>query len=109
MSKSDKDLVVEEGLIKTPPMSAKARIAAGFHLRRLQQGEKLTLPVSRPMPSIGKRCHELRIDDKDTYWRLIYRIDKNEIVVFEVFKKKTNQTPKKVVKSCKRRIKTFDG
>ena len=28
------------------------------------------------MPGIGKRCHELRIDDKNVTWRIIHRIDR---------------------------------
>ena len=51
------------GETKTPPLSTGARIEAGVLLRRLQRGESLSLPESRPMPSIGPRCHELRIDD----------------------------------------------
>ena len=42
------------------------------------------------MPSIGSRCHELRINDEDKTWRIIYRI--NAIVVVDVFAKKTNKT-----------------
>jgi hypothetical protein len=45
-----------KGEIKTPPFSATARSEAGFLLRRLQQGEGLSLPHSRPMPGIGARA-----------------------------------------------------
>jgi transcriptional regulator with XRE-family HTH domain len=38
-------------------------VEAGVLLRRLEAGEKLGLPHSRSMPSIGARCHELRIPD----------------------------------------------
>jgi hypothetical protein len=51
------------------------------------------MPQSRPMSSIGLRCHELRINDADTTWRLIYRIDQDAIVIAEVFAKKTEKTP----------------
>ena len=64
VSQYDKPLVWIEGEIKTPPFSAEARIEAGVWLRRLQQGEHLGLPHSRPMPGIGPRCHELRIRDE---------------------------------------------
>lgn len=63
MSKADKPLVWLKGEIKTPPFSAPARIEAGVLLRRLQRGESISLPHSRPMPGIGKACHELRIQD----------------------------------------------
>ena len=32
-------------------------------------------PRSRSMPSIGARCHELRVQDETVTWRLVYRID----------------------------------
>jgi hypothetical protein len=63
MSGADKPLVWLHGEVKTPPFSKKARVEAGVLLRRLQRGETLSLPASRPMPTIGRRCHELRIRD----------------------------------------------
>jgi phage-related protein len=61
------------------------------------------------MPSIGKRCHELRIDDENVTWRIVYRIDPDAIVILEVFEKKTSQAPKQVIDSCKQRIKNYDN
>jgi len=104
----DKDLIILDGEVATPPMSREARQETGFQLRKLQQGELLSMPISRPMPSIGKRCHELRINDNNATWRIVYRIDKSEIIIFEVFSKKTNKTPKKVIETCRTRIKMFD-
>ena len=66
------------------------------------------MPQSRPMPSIGARCHELRINAADTTWRLIYRIDPDAIVIAEVFAKKTQKTPKQVIQACSRRLKEYD-
>jgi phage-related protein len=66
------------------------------------------MPQSRPIPSIGGRCHELRINDADTTWRLIYRIDPDAIVIAEVFAKKTGKTPKEVIQACKKRLKEYD-
>lgn len=77
-------------------------------LRRLQRGDSLGLPQSRPMPSIGKRCHELRINDEAQTWRIVYRIDDDAIVIAEVFSKKSKQTPATVIKVCKRRLKEYD-
>ena len=54
------------------------------------------MPHSRPMPSIGRRCHELRIVDESGTWRIIYRVDDDAIVVLEVFQKKSSKTPKRV-------------
>lgn len=105
----EKPLVWLHGEIKTPPFTASARLEAGFLLRKLQKGELLGLPHSRPMPSIGLRCHELRINDSQGTWRIIYRIGEDAIVILEVFQKKTNQTPKKVIETCQRRIKLYDA
>jgi len=97
------------GEVKSPPFSKEARIEAGCLLRDLQDGYKLSLPFSRPMSSIGKRCHELRIVDANATWRIIYRIDSDAIVIAEVFKKKSRQTPKRVIDECKRRLKIYDS
>ncbi len=108
-SDSEKVLILLRGEIKTPPMSREARLEAGFLLRKLQQGEMLSMPQSRPMPSIGAACHELRIVDKNSTWRIVYRIDSDAILILEVFSKKTRETPQKVIDACKRRIKNYDA
>jgi len=108
MNGDDKPLVWLEGEIKTPPFSLEARIEAGTLLRRLQRGENIGLPHSRPMPSVGRRCHELRIADEDVNWRIIYRTDADAITIGEVFVKKTGKTPRKVIDACKRRFKRYD-
>ena len=96
------------GLVKTPPFSADARLEAGYLLRLLQRGDLLSMPHSRPMPSIGSHCHELRITDKDKIWRIVYRIDPDAIVIAEVFRKKTAATPKTVIDICKSRFRMYD-
>ena len=96
------------GEIKTPPFSAAARVEAGVLLRRLQRGEKLALPHSRPMPQIGPRCHELRVPDAAATWRIVYRTDPDAIVLVEVFSKKTAQTPQPVIANCRRRLRAYD-
>jgi len=60
---TDKPLRWLAGEIKTPPFSTSARIEAGVLLRRLQRGERVGMPVSRPMPEIERGCHELRVKD----------------------------------------------
>jgi phage-related protein len=70
--KEKKPIIWLHGEIKTPPFSKEARIETGYLLRKLQNGDKLSLPQSRPMPSIGVRCHELRINDKNKTWRIVH-------------------------------------
>lgn len=105
----NKLLVWLHGEIKTPPLSAAARTEAGVLLRRLQRGDSLGMPYSRPMPVIGSRCHELRIVDESATWRIVYRVDADAVVIGEVFSKKTQATPKPVIDACKRRFKEYDA
>lgn len=67
------------------------------------------MPHSRPMPSIGRRCHELRITDENKIWRIAYRTDPDAVVILEVFEKKSNKTPKLVIDNCKSRMRNYDN
>ena len=108
MSDADKPLVWLKGQVKTPPFSAEARLEAGLLLRRLQKGELLSLPHSRPMPVVGPRCHELRINDKTKSWRIMYRIDADAIVIVDVFEKRTQTTPTQTISQCRQRLSAYD-
>lgn len=108
MSKGDKPLAWLHGEVKTPPFSQEARIDAGVLPRTLQQGLALGLPHSRPMPSIGARCHELRVPDADQTWRIVYRLDVDAVIVLAVFAKKTPTTPSSILKACQRRLRDYD-
>ena len=108
MKSGHKPLIWKHGEVKSPPFSDAARLEAGFLLGQLQAGDKLSLPQSRPMPSIGARCHELRIVDEQVTWRIMYRIDDDAIVIAEVFAKKTQVTSKKVIDICKARYRDYD-
>lgn len=105
----DKEIVWLHGEVHTPPFSHEARIEAGHRLRLLQQGERLSMPQSRPMPVIGARCHELRLQDQDVAWRIVYRIDTDAVVVADVFVKKTPTTPQYVLENCQRRLAQYDS
>lgn len=96
------------GEMKTPPFSVAARLDAGALLRQLQRGERLSMPHSRPMPSIGPRCHELRISDQGQTWRIFYRVDHDAVLIAAVDKKKTQKTPKRILELCKRRLIQYD-
>lgn len=104
-----KPLVWLHGEVKTPPLSPEARVEAGFLLRRLQNDERLALPQSRPMTSLCAKCHELRINDRDKTWRIVYRLDDDAVVILEVFEKKTQKTPKSILDACRRRLILYDS
>ena len=61
------------------------------------------------MPNIGPRCHELRINDENKTWQIIYRIDEDAIVVVDVFEKKTQKTPRQIIANCRRRLRLYDA
>ena len=105
--KADKPLVWLHGEVKSPPFSSAARIEVGLLLRRLQRGELLALPHSRPMPDIGKGCHELRIIDETRTWRIVYGIQPDAIVILEVFSKTTRATPGSILRICRRRLEQY--
>lgn len=108
MNPYDKPVIWLGGKIQSPPMSREARLKAGFLVRMLQGGDVVSMPDSRPMALIGPHCHELRVQDADATWRIIYRLDPEAIVLVDIFSKKTQKTPKRVIETCQARLKAFD-
>jgi phage-related protein len=90
-------------------LSHEGRLYAGVLFRRLQRGETLPMPYSRPMPAIGGRCHELRLVDDGGIWRIIYRIDEDAIVILDVHQKKMTKTPQRVIDACRQRVRDYDA
>ena len=77
----------------------------------LQKGEKLSMPLSRPMKSIAPGVEEIRSKDLSGIYRTFYLARmKDRIIVFHAFIKKTQKTPKKEIKIAKKRLKeVLDG
>jgi phage-related protein len=109
MTANRKPLVWLHGKLKTPPMSPGARVEAGYLLGLVQEGVKLAMPQSRPMPEVGNQCHELRVTGEHIEWRIIYRVDDRAVPVVDIFEKKTRATPKRIIEACKRRLAAYDG
>ena len=66
----------------------------GDLLRALQKGEMLTMPHSKPMPSVGSGVYELRVKNADGAYRAFYYLKHEDaILVFHCFQKKTQKTP----------------
>jgi len=75
-------------------------------LARLDAGHSLSMPLSRPMPRVGKGVHELRLRDRSGEYRVIYRAGKSGAVhVIHAFKKQTQATPRRNVELLRKRIK----
>lgn len=107
--RAEKALVILSGDIKTPPLSLVARREIGYLIRKLQQGDSIEMPSSRPMPALGPRCHELRVRETSHNWRVIYRIDQDAILVLSLFSKKTRETPKRIIKEARRLLSAYDS
>lgn len=103
------EFIILTGEIKSPPFSANARIEAGYLFEQVQRGESISMPHSRPMPSIGNGCHEMRVRDETKNWRIVYRIDSDAVLIVDVFEKKTAKTPKSVIDKCIARLKLYDS
>lgn len=90
-------------------MPARARERADQLLQQVKEGETLTFPLSRPMPRIGPRCHELRVDYRKVRWRIVYRTDTDAILVIDLFIKKDRLTPERIIGRCISRLAGYDS
>jgi phage-related protein len=108
-SPARKKLHFLSGRIKSPPFSDAARNEAGKMLRFVQEGKPLSLPYSRPLPSVGPRCHELRVRDENVTWRILYRVDPDVVLVCAIFAKKSRSLPAHVVTACRQRFAAHDA
>ena len=104
-----KPLVWLSGEVKTPPFTPEGRLEAGELLRALQEGQVLSMPHAEPLPTVGVRCGALRVRDAEQNWRIMYRIDKDAVVILEVYSKKTRTIPDEVIDRCKDRLKRYDA
>jgi phage-related protein len=104
----EKPIVWLADKIKTPPFSSSGRREVGWLLRRLQRGERLEMPHSRAMPSIGRGCHELRVRDENGDWRVVYRVESTAVVVIGMFRKQTRRTPRNVMETCRARFEEYE-
>ncbi len=106
-SRKEKPIIWLGSEIKSPPFSRKERLTAGFYLRKVQEGDILEMPYSKPMFNIGINCYELRINGDKNNWRIIYHVCEEGVVILDVFKKKTKVIPKNEIKVSGDRLKTF--
>ena len=60
------------------------------------------------MPSVGKACHELRVNDENKTWRLFYFLDSDGIAILEILEKKTQKTAQATILTCRKRLKSYE-
>ena len=67
------------------------------------------MPHSRPLPSIAKGLHELRLSNNDGIYRIFYIIKMgNSIYILHILKKKTQKITKQVKQLLLSRIKELN-
>jgi phage-related protein len=72
----------------------------------LQKGEKISMPLSRPMPSVAAGVEELRVKDRSGAYRVFYYLKlADSVLIFHAFAKKTPQTPTHEIALARRRLK----
>ena len=75
-------------------------------LARLDVGLRLSMPLARPMPTIGPGAHELRLKERSGQYRVIYAVIEREVIyVLHAFKKTTEATSKRNIELAQRRLK----
>lgn len=79
-----------------------------FLIEEFKKGIKFSMPLSRPMPSIGSGVHEFRLKDRSGQYRVIYFLQDSDATYFvHAFMKKTQKTPKKNLDLAIRRIRSL--
>src|SRR6185295_19775542 len=72
----------------------------------LQKGAKLSMPLSRPMPSVASGVEELRMKGRSGAYRVFYYIKlETAVVIFHAFQKKTVKTPPHEIELARARLK----
>jgi len=88
--------------------SRSVKMELGKYIYQLQMGHKLSMPVSRPMPSVGLGASEIRVRDDAGIYRVFYCLKvKDKVLVFHAFTKKTQATPKDEIRLGKSRLSTL--
>jgi phage-related protein len=82
------------------------RIRLGRGLFRLQLGEPIGMPNSRPMSAVATGVSELRVKGEDGIFRVFYYTASPQgVLVFHAFVKKTQRTPPLEVELARKRLK----
>ncbi len=75
---------------------------------KLDKGYRLSMPIVRATPSVGKNISEIRLRDKKGAYRVFYYLSKKEaIYIVHAFKKKSQKTPRRNIELIRKRIQKF--
>lgn len=91
-------------MIRRFPKEVRVRLGRG--LFRLEMGETLGMPNSRPMPGVAAGVSELRVKGEDGSFRAFYYTASSQgVLVFHAFVKKTQRTPPLEIVVARKRLK----
>ena len=69
-------------------------------------GERLGMPMARPMPMVAPGVSELRVSGEGGIFRVFYfTATARGVLVFHAFAKKTQRTPPPEIELAKKRLK----
>ena len=72
----------------------------------LQKGQKLSMPLSRPMASVASGVEELRVKDRSGAYRVFYYAKlADSVLIFHALAKKTQKTPPHEIALAQKRLK----
>ncbi len=74
-------------------------------LARLEVGLMLSMPLSRPMPTVGRGVHEIRLKDRSGAYRVVYAlVREGDVVVLHAFKKTTRGKARRNLRMARQRL-----
>ena len=83
----------------------RARHDIGEAVLELQKGSRLTMPLSRPMRSVGSGVQEIRVRDAAGIYRAFYVVQSARgVIVFHAFEKRTQKTPRSEIQLGRQRL-----
>jgi phage-related protein len=89
--------------IRAFPKSTRHKL--GEAILDLQHGAQLTMPLSRPMPSVAPGAQELRVRDAAGTYRAFYLLHSQRgLIVFHAFEKRTQKTPDRDIRLGRKRL-----
>jgi phage-related protein len=89
--------------IRSFPKQARREI--GEAILEMQGGSRLTMPLSRPMRSVGAGAYEIRVRDAAGIYRAFYVLESARgVIVFHAFEKRTQRTPPHEIELGRRRL-----
>jgi phage-related protein len=71
----------------------------------LEEGHSLSMPLSRPMPSIGAGVHELRFRDRAGVYRVFYVLATSSVWLLHAHMKKTSAATPSTIALVQKRLK----